>query len=45
MIKGVLPDITDGATHYYNHNITQPYWAGYYVQVVQIDNHTFHKSQ
>ena len=44
MIKGNLPDITDGATHYYNHNITQPYWAGYYVQVVQIDNHTFHKS-
>lgn len=45
MIKGQLPDITDGATHYYNHNIAQPYWAGYYVQVVQIDNHTFHKSQ
>jgi len=44
-IKGQLPDITDGATHYYNHNITEPYWAGYYVQVVQIDNHTFHKSQ
>ena len=44
MIKGNLPDITDGATHYYNHNITHPYWAGYYVQVVQIDNHTFHKS-
>ena len=41
MIEGNLPDITDGATHYYNHNITQPYWAGYYVQVVQIDNHTF----
>ena len=45
MIQGNLPDITDGATHYYNHNIAQPYWAGYYVQVVQIDNHTFHKSQ
>ena len=45
MIEGNLPDITDGATHYFNHNIAQPYWANHYVQVVQIDNHTFHKSQ
>ena len=37
--------LADAGLDYYNHNIAQPYWAGYYVQVVQIDNHTFHKSQ
>ena len=34
-------DPTGGATHYYNHNIVDPYWSGAYTTTAMLDNHTF----
>jgi spore germination cell wall hydrolase CwlJ-like protein len=45
MIRGNLIDITTGSTHYYNSDLANPYWAEHYVQVVQIDSHSFLKSE
>ena len=42
-IKGLIPDNTNGATHYYNPNLASPQWAVHYEEVAQIDNHCFHR--
>lgn len=42
VINGVLPDITGGATHYHNKNIT-PYWAASMTKTAEIGNHVFYK--
>ncbi len=34
-------DPTNGATHYYNHNIVDPYWSSAYITTTMLDNHTF----
>ncbi|SVD10048.1 uncharacterized protein METZ01_LOCUS362902 [marine metagenome] len=43
IIQGEVLDITDGATHYFNSDLADPYWANELVRVVEIDNHSFHK--
>lgn len=40
-LKGVTIDPTSGATHYYNHNISQPNWGSVYPVVAVLANHTF----
>jgi spore germination cell wall hydrolase CwlJ-like protein len=37
----VAKDNTQGATHYYNHNLVDPDWAQYYTPTVVYGNHTF----
>ena len=39
----VIRDNTLGATHYYNHNLVDPHWAGSFKTTVVIGNHTFKK--
>jgi len=38
---GTTIDPTSGATHYYNHNISQPSWGQVYPVVAVLSNHTF----
>ena len=40
-MKGITIDPTSGATHYYNHNISQPNWGSVYPVVAILSNHTF----
>lgn len=40
-LKGELTDVTNGATHYFNPRLADPYWQHAFVQTAQIDNHTF----
>jgi len=40
-IEGRLQDVTNGATHYFNPRLADPYWQHAFVQTAQIDNHTF----
>lgn len=42
VISGKLPDITGGATHYHNKNIT-PYWVSKMKKTAQIGNHIFYR--
>lgn len=42
-IKHEIPDITNGATHYYNPSLADPHWAPHYRQVAQIENHRFYR--
>lgn len=42
-IKHEIPDITNGATHYYNPSLADPHWAPHYQQVAQIENHRFYR--
>lgn len=37
-------DPTDGATHYYNPKLAQPYWRKHYQRVAVVDNHAFYRS-
>ena len=39
----IIKDNTLGATHYYNHNLVDPHWAGAYTTTAVIGNHTFKK--
>ena len=39
-MKGITIDPTSGATHYYNHNISQPIGEVYPVVAI-LSNHTF----
>ena len=34
-------DITNGATHYFNHNISTPSWSTIYPTTIIVGNHTF----
>jgi len=43
ILKHEIHDTTNGATHYFNDKLADPYWADHYVQVAQIDNHVFHR--
>ena len=38
-----IKDNTGGATHYYNHNLVDPHWAGSFETTAVIGNHTFKK--
>ena len=38
-----LGDLTNGADHYYNYNISTPYWIGAMDETVVIGNHRFMK--
>jgi hypothetical protein len=39
----VLPDITSGATHYFNPNVVLPSWAAKMTKVASIGHHDFYK--
>ena len=39
-----LDDVTDGATHYFNPTLADPFWAVHYPQTVTIGQHAFHKT-
>ena len=41
VLLGDTPDPTQGATHYYNHNIVEPAWSHQFVTTALLDNHTF----
>lgn len=41
--QGTDPDITNGATHYFNPNIVLPSWAAKLTQVATIGHHIFFK--
>ena len=38
----VIPDITEGATHYHAIYVS-PYWADHYISVAQIGQHIFYR--
>ena len=40
-LEGTLPDLTQGATHYFNPSLANPKWQYAFTQVAIIDNHTF----
>ena len=40
-----IEDITEGADHYYNYNIANPYWVGAMKETVIIGNHRFMKEK
>lgn len=42
-VRGELPDITDGATHYHSRFISPPYWAKGAIQTAVIGDHIFYK--
>jgi spore germination cell wall hydrolase CwlJ-like protein len=37
------PDITSGATHYFNPDLAAPKWAGDLQYITKIGNHVFYK--
>jgi len=39
----LLPDITNGATHYFNPNVVRPPWAASMTKVASIGRHDFYK--
>ena len=41
VIMGITTDNTHGATHYYNPNKADPYWAEQYAMTAQHGNHVF----
>jgi len=43
VMSGELKDVTNGADHYYNYNIANPYWAGMMTETAIIGNHRFMK--
>jgi spore germination cell wall hydrolase CwlJ-like protein len=40
-LEGKLPDLTQGATHYFNPRLASPKWQYAFTQVAIIDNHAF----
>tara|TARA_B100001105_G_C22278418_1_gene394190 strand:- start:348 stop:884 length:537 start_codon:yes stop_codon:yes gene_type:complete len=40
-MDGWSRDVSGGATHYYNHNISTPSWSTIYPTTTVIENHTF----
>ena len=43
LLKHDIMDVTNGATHYYNDKLADPFWADAYMKVAEIDNHVFHR--
>ncbi|MHC8493632.1 cell wall hydrolase [Thalassospira sp. SM2505] len=41
-VAGTLPDITGGATHYFNPNVVLPSWASALTSLGDIGNHRFY---
>jgi len=41
--SGSLPDITEGATHYFNPNVVLPTWAKDMTKIKSIGHHDFYK--
>lgn len=44
-IEGDLPDITDGATHYYADSIKRPAWADHMTYLCGKGHHLFYREQ
>jgi spore germination cell wall hydrolase CwlJ-like protein len=45
VMTGELRDVTNGADHYYNYNISNPYWAPLMIETAVIGNHRFMKEK
>ena len=45
VMTGELRDVTNGADHYYNYNISNPYWVGAMDETAVIGNHSFMKEK
>ena len=45
VMTGELRDVTNGADHYYNYNISNPYWVGAMDETAVIGNHRFMKEK
>jgi spore germination cell wall hydrolase CwlJ-like protein len=45
VMTGQLIDVTNGADHYYNYNISNPYWVGAMTETAVIGNHKFMKEK
>ena len=45
VMTGELRDVTNGADHYYNYNISNPYWVGAMDETAEIGNHRFMKEK
>lgn len=45
ILKYEIYDTTNGATHYFNDKLADPYWAKAFVQVASIENHVFHRME
>jgi spore germination cell wall hydrolase CwlJ-like protein len=43
VMRGEQPDPTNGATHYYNHNVVSPAWRNAYALTTVIENHSFYR--
>ncbi|WP_020398985.1 cell wall hydrolase [Kordiimonas gwangyangensis] len=43
MVRGQLPDLTGGATHYHNNKIKPPFWTKNATVTAIIGNHIFYK--
>ena len=41
VLSGELKDPTNGADHYYNYHISNPYWAPLMTETAVIGNHRF----
>ena len=41
-IRGNLSDLTLGATHYFNPDLADPYWAYHYTKLTEIESHDFY---
>ena len=41
-IRGNITDITLGATHYFNPDLADPYWAYHYTKLTEIESHDFY---
>lgn len=41
-IRGNLSDLTLGATHYFNPELADPYWAYHYTKLTKIESHDFY---
>lgn len=45
VMNGTLPDITNGATYYFNPSVVRPAWAADMQQTAQIGKHVFYKPE
>ena len=41
-IRGNITDLTLGATHYFNPDLADPYWAYHYTKLTEIESHDFY---
>ena len=45
IIYKLVEDNTNGATHYFNPNLADPYWAKEFIKVKEYSNHDFYRGE